>query len=400
MPGSRLGTFELFGGIPQGIAFNHTTNGPMVGTVNFVNRNNVTVNVSIAISTNSTAPGNNEWITWNTPVAPGDSFERPDVIIAQAQYIVVKSSLGSVSASCWGVWADTTITGSQDVALNSYYDGSTSAKAAPSALYIKKITGTTSDGVYWIKASEAATAQQIYCVMDNSWDGGGWMILANNAATDIVYQSSHIPRLTARAAYVGTNGANSYTSTNNFSINAKDIGINQWAWCAWSTTFKNITTYSYGSMTRTKYVPDTTNYLRTLDNFHQTLPWLAGSDIRVRPAVSIDPTGDKILAFSCFGIDTGIINGSDFTANMSYVNVMTLGRQGTIAGYNAFDNDVNMNGMNGNFSWADRMTSGAEGANSIRGWDDFQNGNSLGDAWGSATVANLSRGSASYIMVK
>jgi hypothetical protein len=400
MPGSRLGTFELFGGIPQGIAFNHTTNGPMVGTVNFVNRNNVTVNVSIAISTNATAPGNDEWITWNTPVAPGDSFERPDIIIAQAQYIVVKSSLGSVSASCWGVWADTTITGSQDVALNSYYDGSTSAKAAPSALYIKKITGTTSDGVYWIKASEAATAQQIYCVMDNSWDGGGWMILANNAATDIVYQSSHIPRLTARAAYVGTNGANSYTSTNNFSINAKDIGINQWAWCAWSTTFKNITTYTYGTMNRTKYVPDTTNYLRTLDNFHQTLPWLAGSDIRVRPAVAIDPTGDKALAFSCFGIDTGIINGSDYTVNMSYVNVMILGRQGTIVGYNAFDNDVDMNGMNGNFSWADRMTSGAEATNSIRGWDDFQNGNSLGDGWGSATVANLSRGSASYIMVK
>ena len=400
MPGSRLGTFELFGGIPQGIAFNHTTNGPMVGTVNFVNRNNVTVNVSIAISTNSTAPGNNEWIVWNTPVAPGDSFERPDIIIAQAEYIVVKSSLGSVSASCWGVWADTTITGSQDVAINSYYDGSTSAKAAPSALYIKKVTGTTTDGVYWIKASEAATAQQVYCIMDNNWDGGGWMILANNAAVDIVYQSTHIPRLTARASYVGTNGANSYTSTNNFSINAKDIGINHWAWCAWSTNWKNITTYSYGTMNRTKYVPDTTNYLRTLDNFYQTLPWLAGSDVRIRPAIGTDPTGLKEQAFSCFGIDTGIINGSDFTANMSYVNVMIMGRQAALTTHNAFDNDTGMNGMNGNFSWADRMVSGSEGSNSIKGWDDFQNGNSLGDAWGSATVANLSRGSASYIMVK
>jgi hypothetical protein len=137
-----------------------------------------------------------------------------------------------------------------------------------------------------------------------------------------------------------------------------------------------------------------------LDNFHQTLPWLAGSDIRVRPAIGTDPTGLKEQAFSCFGIDTGIINGSDFTPNMSYVNVMTIGRQAALATYNAFDNDVGMNGMNGNFSWADRMTSGAEGTNSIRGWDDFQNGNSLGDAWGSATVTNLSRGSASYIMVK
>ena len=399
MPGSRLGTFELFGGIPQGIAYNHTTNGPMVGTVNFVNRNNVTVNISIAISTNSTAPGNDEYITWNTPVAPGDSYERPDIIIAPAQYIVVKSSLGSVSAVCWGVWADTTITGSQDVAINSYYDGSTSAKAAPSALYIKKVTGTTADGVYWIKASEAATAQQIYCVMDATWDGGGWMILANNAATDIVYQSTHIPRLTARSAYVGTNGANSYTSSNNFSINALDIGINSWAWCAWTANWKNITTYAYGTMNRTKYVPATTNYLRTLDNYHQTLPWLSSSDIRIRPAVGVVPTS-AATAFSCFGIDTGIINGSNFTAAMSYVNVMVMGRRGNIAGYSSFDNDVNMNGMNGNFSWADAQLSGAQGSNSIRGWDDFSNGNSLGDGWGSATVANLSRSSASYIMVK
>jgi hypothetical protein len=129
------------------------------------------------------------------------------------------------------------------------------------------------------------------------------------------------------------------------------------------------------------------------------LPWLSGSDIRVRPAVGVVPSS-AATAFSCFGIDTGIINGNNFTPAMSYVNVMTMGRRGIISGYDAFDNDVNMNGMNGNFSWADSQLSGAQGSNSIRGWDDFSNGNSLGDGWGSATVANLSRGSASYIMVK
>ncbi len=58
--------------------------------------------------------------------------------------------------------------------LRKWLDGTSSTLAAPSASFIKSLTGTTSDGKYWIKApSGTNTAFQTYCIM--SRDGGGWM---------------------------------------------------------------------------------------------------------------------------------------------------------------------------------------------------------------------------------
>ena len=56
-----------------------------------------------------------------------------------------------------------------------YADGSTSAKAASSARYIKNLTGTTTNGVYWINLPTAGPTQT-YCIMDPAYDGGGWMM--------------------------------------------------------------------------------------------------------------------------------------------------------------------------------------------------------------------------------
>lgn len=55
-------------------------------------------------------------------------------------------------------------------------DGSSSAAAAPSAAYIKSITGTTVSGYYWIKNSAMSYPVQVYC--DMSYDSGGYMLLA------------------------------------------------------------------------------------------------------------------------------------------------------------------------------------------------------------------------------
>ena len=55
-------------------------------------------------------------------------------------------------------------------------DGSTSARAAPSAMYIKYLTGTQTNGVYWINLPTVG-ATQVYCLMDSKWAGGGWMML-------------------------------------------------------------------------------------------------------------------------------------------------------------------------------------------------------------------------------
>lgn len=60
-------------------------------------------------------------------------------------------------------------------------DGTTSVKAAPSAAHIKALTGTNTDGAYWINLPTVG-ATQIYCVMDSAYNGGGWMMAFKAAA--------------------------------------------------------------------------------------------------------------------------------------------------------------------------------------------------------------------------
>ena len=67
------------------------------------------------------------------------------------------------------------------------YDGSTSLKAAKSAQAIKLLNPSATDGVYWINLPTVG-ATQIYCLMDNKWDGGGWMMAMKAAATGTTFQ--------------------------------------------------------------------------------------------------------------------------------------------------------------------------------------------------------------------
>ena len=54
-------------------------------------------------------------------------------------------------------------------------DGSSAVNAGSSAVAIKQRTGTTIDGLYWIKPPNGA-AVQVWCDMNTS--GGGWMLVA------------------------------------------------------------------------------------------------------------------------------------------------------------------------------------------------------------------------------
>jgi hypothetical protein len=54
-------------------------------------------------------------------------------------------------------------------------DGSSSSTAAVSAQAIKTLTGTNTDGVYWIELP-VASATPLYCIMNSAYDGGGWIM--------------------------------------------------------------------------------------------------------------------------------------------------------------------------------------------------------------------------------
>jgi len=69
--------------------------------------------------------------------------------------------------------------------------GLTSETAARSAEEILHVFPDSADGVYWIDLPTIGP-QQIYCVMDKDWDGGGWMLaMKATRGTTFNYNSSY-----------------------------------------------------------------------------------------------------------------------------------------------------------------------------------------------------------------
>jgi hypothetical protein len=91
------------------------------------------------------------------------------------------------------------------------FDGSSSDKAAISAKYIQEMFNQTTDGAYWIQLPGGA--KQIYCIMDPTVNGGGWMMAmkgtrgttfsfsANYWTTDNVLNETDATRNDADAKY-------------------------------------------------------------------------------------------------------------------------------------------------------------------------------------------------------
>lgn len=397
MPAGVLASRNLLQNVTQPVYINNTNNGIII-SVNICNRNDFAITFALAIST-TPAPDEFDYIEFGTPVIDKSQFDRTQIFLGPGEYVVAIASANDVGIQIMGLGFGTEIP--EPILLeDTVADGSTSLRAATSAAAIKALTGTNVDGVYWIKASPSAPAQQVYCVMDSTWDGGGWMIVANNAAVDDVYTSTHKPRLTSRNEYIGSNGLDSTSRTNNFSINVTDYAITKLAWCARQPlgTFKDIYTYVYGTWNTATYIPSTTSWSRKFDNYHQQLPWLIVPDIRTRPSYATAPSNDND-SFSFITLNNGQAGYGDYSANFSYSPVTTLGRNATNASFIPVSNDNNVFGISGTFSWADRTLSDAPTTN-IKGWDDFQDGNSLGDGWGTATTPNYGRGYPSFIMVK
>jgi hypothetical protein len=111
----------------------------------------------------------------------------------------------------------------QEVVTSPQLDGSTAAKAAPSAKYIQTAFGNYTDGVYWINLPYAGPTQ-VYCLLNSAINGGGWMMaMKATRGTTFPYSSSHWTSVTTLNPSDNTrNDADAKFNTMNY-YHAKDI---------------------------------------------------------------------------------------------------------------------------------------------------------------------------------
>lgn len=79
----------------------------------------------------------------------------------------------------------------QELVTKPEMDGSTAAKAAPNAKYIQTAFNNFTDNVYWINLPFVGPTQ-IYCLLNNAIDGGGWMMMMKaTRGTTFSYSSAY-----------------------------------------------------------------------------------------------------------------------------------------------------------------------------------------------------------------
>lgn len=102
-------------------------------------------------------------------------------------------------------------------------DGSSAEKAAPNAKYIQTAFNKNTDGIYWINLPVVGPTQ-IYCILNSSVDGGGWMMaMKATTGTTFQYASTHWTSITSLNTSDNTrNNADAKFHTMNY-FAAKDL---------------------------------------------------------------------------------------------------------------------------------------------------------------------------------
>jgi hypothetical protein len=108
----------------------------------------------------------------------------------------------------------------QELVSEPFMDGSTAAKAAPSARYIKTAFDRNTDTTYWINLPYVGPTQ-VFCLMNSAVDGGGWMMAMKG--TTFNYSSSYWTAVnTLNPAETNRNNGDAKFNTMNYYY-AKDI---------------------------------------------------------------------------------------------------------------------------------------------------------------------------------
>ncbi len=121
----------------------------------------------------------------------------------------------------------------QELVSNPDMDGSSAAKAAPSAKYIQTAFNNYTDGVYWINLPYVGPTQ-LYCLLNSAVNGGGWMMMMKaTRGTTFSYFSTYWTAVNTLnpSAYSRSDGDAKFDAMNYFY--AKDI-MALWPDIAWN----------------------------------------------------------------------------------------------------------------------------------------------------------------------
>lgn len=112
-------------------------------------------------------------------------------------------------------------------------DGTTAAKAAPSAKYIQTAFSNYADGTYWINLPYVGPTQ-VFCLLNPATDGGGWMMaMKATRGTTFPYSSSYWTAVnTLNPGQTNRNDGDAKFDTMNY-FHAKDI-LALWPDIAWN----------------------------------------------------------------------------------------------------------------------------------------------------------------------
>jgi hypothetical protein len=111
----------------------------------------------------------------------------------------------------------------QELVSVPFMDGSTAAKAAPSAKYLQTAFGNYNDGTYWINLPYVGPTL-VHCLLRTAVDGGGWMMaMKATTGTTFNYSSSYWTAVnTLNPAETNRNNGDAKFDTMNY-FHAKDI---------------------------------------------------------------------------------------------------------------------------------------------------------------------------------
>ena len=304
-----------------------------------------------------------------------------------------------------------------------YYHGTDWAEYGPGSLGLSQSAGAVNaaeiynstasynrtNGYYWIKGDgNGGNARQFYCIMDSNYGGGGgWMVVANHDAEKSQRNSgnSHQPRVTSYNGYYGSDNSISSTPTStdmvpgtSFSQDMDDIPFTKYAHIIYNNSsmssasssnwLGNPIAYVAGTFSSNQKIPTTATYALSFSTTDVILSF-GGSSYDRR--LTYSSSGSAFKGFGVYNSSSGAppdINGSSadttHVAYPVYCGVFT-------------SNPTGQSSLT--YSWTDYGSSGS--GFSQTGFDDFQDGSGMGDAW---SVRNSSqsaaRGKPSFVMLQ